>query len=202
MVKNFARHYQTILKVGSIGSMCVFAAGCGQQDTAAQTKAQVKPAKHQTEAAAPTDRLGEIVGLVGDVDQTWHTIRISDPSGTHSTANFSTRVGIMTDFGLQGHVDGELQVKDSLSVQFTLMDDRLVESGVKYFPNASTFPFYGDHDGSVKVTLESINITGDVAAVKGTVTGKIYKTVDFRTAPDTSEALSVSLSFDTKAFKE
>lgn len=145
---------------------------------------------------------GTIDGSVGDQSERWVTFRQETPAGWHSTSTFGSPIGLMTSITLQGHLEKHFQIQGMVSIEITLMNDRVVEAGVSYFPEDSTFPFYGDHEGSVKLDMETLDIDGEQAKVAGVISGRIFKTTDFTSPPDTSDALDVSLEFEAMAYKE
>lgn len=178
--------------IGSVGA-------CGEPSVARQVDAPVASGPASSHEG---ERTGIITGTVGTQGGEWSTIKVSNGSETHATANFSSPTEMMTDFSLQGHRTQAVQILGTVTIEFTLMNDRLVESGVKYFPEETTFPFYGDHDGSVEVTIDQIDIDGDIATVTGQAFGKVYRVVNFRTDPDLADARNVDLRFEVTAHKQ
>jgi len=174
-------------------------AACGEPSAARQISPASAPL---AEAATTGQKTGTITGMVGTQGGEWSTLSVTDGSVTHATANFSSLSGTMTDFSLQGHRAQQVQILGAVTIEFTMMDQRLVESGVKYFPEQSTFPFYGDHEGSVKVTIDQIEIDGDIATVSGQAFGEVYRVVDFRSDPDLADARHVDLRFDVTAHRQ
>lgn len=177
------------------------AADSSKSTTASSPEAEVAKASKKA-ARNGFDRTGEIVGTVNGAESAWQTLKMNLGGETRSTANYSNPVGLMTDFTLQGHKGGTFQIRDSVSVTFSLQGGKLVSGGALYFPEDSMFPHYGDHEGSVEITLEAIEIGDNSAKIKGVATGTLYKLSDYTSSPDMSDVIDVNLSFDTTAYKE
>lgn len=162
-------------------------------------------AKGETSANAVRggfERTGEIVGTVGDEPATWYALKMDLGGETRSTANFSNPVGLMTEFTLQAHPGNSFQIEKSVSVTFSVMNGNLVSGGALYFPEAGMFPHYGDHNDSVTVELETLEMGDGTARIIGRATGTIYRLADYSAEPDMSDSSPIDLSFDLTAYEE
>jgi len=148
------------------------------------------------------EHAGEISGTVGDESTTWRVLKMDLGGEIRSTANYSNPVGLMTEFTLQGHPGNSFQIENSVSVTFSVMNGNPVSGGALYFPEAGMFPHYGDHNDSVIVEIETLDMGDGTAKVKGKATGMIYRLSDYSAEPDMSDARPIDLSFDLTAYAE
>lgn len=193
----------TILKWAAAAlAVTLVACGGAPEETARAQATAGSTASNEDSAVSSANHEGEIAGSVGEMQGAWNTLTLDMGGETRSTATFSNPVGLMTDFTLQGHEGGRFQIKDSVSVTFSLQGDAVVAGGVLYMPENQMFPHYGDHEDSVTVTLEELRVEGEKAFVKGRASGEIYRLADYTAKPDMSDSLSVDLAFDAVAYKK
>ncbi len=164
--------------------------GCGPSESASAA------------AGSAMDVTGTVTGSVGEVSEQWETLKMDVDGQIRATASFGSPVGVITDFTLQAHLGRQFTIKDSVSITFTLMNGQVQSGGVLYFPEAGMTPHYGDHEDSVTVTLDSIELQGDTAQVKGRAVGQLYHVSSYTASPDTTDAVTVDLVFNATAYKE
>ena len=182
---------------GSIGLLLSLYA-CGPSGSATDAEGETRA----NTVRGGFENAGEISGTVGDQTATWHVLKMDLGGEIRSTANYSSPVGLMTEFTLQAHPGNSFQIENSVSVTFSLMNGNLVSGGALYFPEAGMFPHYGDHNDSVTVEIETLEMGDGTAKVTGTATGIIYRLADYSAEPDTSDSRPIDLSFDLTAYAE
>lgn len=182
---------------GSIGLLLSLCA-CGPSDSLADAEGD----RGANFVRGGFEQAGEISGSVGDKSATWHALKMDLGGELRSTANYSNPVGLMTEFTLQGHPGKSFQIENSVSVTFSVMNGSLVSGGALYFPEAGMFPHYGDHNDSVSVEIESLEMSDGTAKIKGKASGTIYRLADYSSEPDMTDSMSVDLNFEVTAYKE
>ncbi|MEM1152638.1 MAG: hypothetical protein AAGI44_00760 [Pseudomonadota bacterium] len=160
------------------------------------------PADQQNSSDSSMQETGYIEGTIGDSQGQWLTLRRTFEGSASSTGNFSSPMGTMTSYTLQGHEAKQFQIENSVSISFTNMNGELIESGVNYFHSDDTWPFYGDNDGSVTIEISELEVSDDVAQVVGRVTGRIYLMEGLTAEPDLSDYRDIDLRFNVTAYRE
>ena len=182
---------------GSIGLLFSLYA-CGPSGSATDAEGEISA----NNVRGGFEHAGEISGMVGDQSAAWHVLNMDLGGEIRSTANYSNPVGLMTEFTLQAHPGDSFQIENSVSVTFSMMNGGLVSGGALYFPEAGMFPHYGDHNDSVTVEIEELEMGDGTAKVKGKATGTIYRVADYSAEPDMSDSMPIELSFDLTAYEE
>lgn len=188
---------QLKIVAGSIGVLLSLYA-CGPSGSATDAEGETSG----NNVRGGFERAGEITGTIGDQSATWHVLKMDLGGEMRSTANYSNPVGLMTEFTLQAHPGNSFQIEKSVSVTFSMMNGNLVSGGALYFPEAGMFPHYGDHNDSVSVELDTLEMGDGTARIKGRATGTIYRLADYSAEPDMSDSSPIDLSFDLTAYEE
>ena len=155
-----------------------------------------------TGSQASAEVTGKIWGNLDGNHQEWVTFRIEGPDGWASTSNFGASMPMMTDISLQGHPDATPGIAGAFSIEFTVINGAIAETGLKYFPGPSTFPFYGDEEGSIEIEIVDMDLEAEIGQVSGRAHGRIFKTDGYTTPPDTGNAMEIDVEFQATVYAQ
>ncbi|WP_111412278.1 hypothetical protein [Billgrantia lactosivorans] len=139
---------------------------------------------------------GSMVGLLDGEEREWYIVSLN----ADSYATF-TEIGDQVQIDLVGVVEpDDRQVRDSLSLSITLVEEEVTEFDVLHPIGATAMPpVFTSDNASVRLDLKRFDVTGSKARVVGRVEGVLALQKELGEQPSEDEGIGISVEFDAEA---
>jgi len=139
-----------------------------------------------------------IEGQIDGDARSWHVLEFEG----ESTATFHEFSHGMIGISIQGHQEPRFQVQGTISIDFTIMNDQVLDGAeVAYFPERSMVPNYAN-EGEGRFELLTSDISGPQARFEGRFEGTLVRFERMDDVPNPDDTIEVELYFDVTAQRE
>ncbi|AGA35320.1 hypothetical protein TVNIR_3692 [Thioalkalivibrio nitratireducens DSM 14787] len=139
-----------------------------------------------------------VEGQIDGDARSWHVLEFEG----ESTATFHEFSHGMIGVSIQGHQAPRFQVQGTISIDFTIMNDQVLDGAeVAYFPERSMTPNYAN-GGDGRFELLTSDLSGPDARFEGRFVGTLVRFERMDDVPDPDDTIEVELYFDVTATRE
>ncbi|MGB0513999.1 MAG: hypothetical protein ACPGJE_04060 [Wenzhouxiangellaceae bacterium] len=155
---------------------------------------------YTTAMAAQEDDAEYIRGTIDGEVMEWIVHR----TPSHTSAVFSTLLPGVHSVSISGYTDDRFSREGSVSISFTLNDERVQEPEVLYFPFNPLHPrfSFGSDHGTGELVIESIEIDTSGARVKGRYQGELYYHQSPNTRPISRRTAEADIEFNLLSVRQ